>query len=59
MCLQSHRVCESKKTTNGLERRFEVLETIVIEMAKKLVKLEAELKDIKDIQTQSEITKEN
>ena len=41
------------------KEEFKVLETIVIEMAKKLVKLEAELKDIKDIQTQSEITKEN
>ena len=36
-----------------------MLETIVIEMAKKLVKLEVELQDIKNIQTQSETTKEN
>ena len=50
---------KQKVSANGIEKKVEVLETIVIEMAKKLVKLEAELKDIKNVQTQSETTKEN
>ena len=50
---------KSKEYTNGFEKKVEVLETIVIEMAKKLVKLEAELKDIEHVQTQKETRKEN
>ena len=40
--------------TNELEKKIEVLETMVVEMANKLVKLEAELIDIKSVQNTSE-----
>ena len=44
---------KSKGPTNELQKKVEVLETIVIEMAKEVIKLEAELKDIKSVQSQS------
>ena len=38
---------KSKVSTNEIEKKVEVLETMVLEMAKKVVKLEAELKGSK------------
>ena len=42
-----------KAPTNELEKKIEVLETIVVEMVNKLVKLEAELNDIKIVPNKS------
>ena len=54
-CAYEHRESEtSKAPTNELEKKIEVLETIVVEMANKLLKLEAELNDIKSVQNKSE-----
>ena len=50
---------KSNEYTNGFKKKVEVLETMVIEMDKKLLKLEAELKDIEHVQTQKETRKEN
>ena len=40
----------------GQEQKIEVLETIIVDMAKKVVRLEAELHDIKCVQNKNETT---
>ena len=40
----------------GQEQKIEVLETIIVDMAKQVVKLEAELHDIKCVQKKNETT---
>ena len=59
-CAYSHNISvKSKEPTNDLEKKVEILETIVIEMAKKLITLEDELKDIKSGQNKNKAATKN